>query len=1013
MTALVVAAIVAAFLLAAAISPTVQTWIAEYELGDQGSVDLVRARFGHAEIDNLKLTFPHAVLTVPLLEADLPVTTAVRERQLQLKRLVVKDWTLDFTKHAAPGDATAPDAPAANAPPPPSAPADAAAAPVTAAHHAVALARVALGTFLGTLGRIHLPCDLAVDNVDLDGIVIVPVAEDGTAAHVHVKITGGGLAAGHEATFALDGTSDILETNFAVTTFAVKGQLFATMDTPRTLGRLATKAAVSASGGVFGGGTAVTADLSAARSGTTETYKVDLTTGDERHLVNVTTAFTDGATSLAGTWETNLQDADVAQYFSGKTLPAFAVAGKGTFDADTALTHVSFTGRLRGTASGIDALAPSFTRAGPIAFDASFEADQTGRMLHLARLEVAATSGRSAASARLLQPTTMDVTSGAPAPATPANDWVEFTGRAIPADWLPALPGGYALSGGEMAGDVIVRQDQGTLAVRAVTPATAQNVNLTRDGRVVARRLDLTVTASGDNGPNGWHFQASPLKLASAGRPLAELGLTAAQPAADAPVEFQGAWTAEIGSPEFKAAFPGLTVAGGRSVSGDVTGKIGDTIELDGKLKVAGRDARHTLAANVHATVDDSGRVEFTAPVKMAFGGDASDLSIQGTLIRATDAPALYLKLTGKSADVAHLRLLGGAAAALEGVRLPAAAGPGAADARDASPFWGEWTGRVLLTVDELRAGSLTFTKVDAGCTIDAHALKIDGGHAKLGSHQIADLAGGLQYDGAAGVPYQLKVTFATDPIEIGPYFPGPVAGGDPMVEGRFDVAASLQGSGLNAADLRRQTRATVKLSSTAGIVRVFKTDVDEALPREKESAAGDAAGRVGYAVGKFFGAQDAIGTGRRKVTPATQAALDVINNMSEIGIDQMTVPAVLGADRTVRFEDLAMTAGDLHVTGTGEVAWAPGEPPRARPLKVDLQVGARGRMAKLLATAGLLSDRQDAAGFTLLAGPLEFGGTTAHIDNRAWHELLVKSAERGAEAPKPEAETKPEAKPK
>ncbi|HTT56723.1 MAG TPA: hypothetical protein VMF63_06425, partial [Opitutaceae bacterium] len=84
-----------------------------------------------------------------------------------------------------------------------------------------------------------------------------------------------------------------------------------------------------------------------------------------------------------------------------------------------------------------------------------------------------------------------------------------------------------------------------------------------------------------------------------------------------------------------------------------------------------------------------------------------------------------------------------------------------------------------------------------------------------------------------------------------------------------------------------------------------------------------------------------------------------------------------------------------------------------ARPLKVDLQVGARGRMGKLLAAAGLLSDRQDAAGFTLLAGPLEFGGTTAHIDNRAWHILLVKAAERGAEAPKPEAEAKPEAKPK
>ncbi|HTT56563.1 MAG TPA: hypothetical protein VMF63_05605, partial [Opitutaceae bacterium] len=884
-TSLVVAVILAVFLLAASISPTVQTWIAAYLLGDHGSVDEVSARFGHAEIDNLKMTFPNAVLTVPHLEADLPVTTAVRERRLLVKRLVVKDWTLDFTKHAAPADAaaageTATPAAATGTPPPTSAPTDTAAAPVTPAHRAVAFARIATGTLLGALGRLHLPCDLAVDGVDLDGIVIVPVAEDGTAAHVHVKITGGGLAAGHEGTFTLDGTSDILETNFAVTTFAVKGQLFATLDTPRTFGRLAMKAAVSASGGVFGGGTAVTADLSAARSGAVETYTVDLTTGDERHLVKFTTAYTTGETSLAGTWETNLQDADVAQFLPGKTLPAFAVVGKGGFGADTALTHVSITGNLRGTASRIETLAPSLSHAGPVAFDASFDAEQADRTLHLARLEVAATSGRIAATARILQPTVVDLSSWVPMPATPANDWVEFTGRAVPTDWLPALPGGYTLSGGEAAGDVIVRQDQGTLAVRCVTPATAANVDLTRDGNTVARRLDLTVTASADSGPNGWHLQASPLQIARAGRPLAELGGTVSQAAAaDAPIEFQGAWTAELGSAEFKAAFPVLGRVGGRSASGDVAGTAGDTIELNGKLKVAGRDAHHTLAAGVHATVDDSGRVEFTAPVKIAFGADASDLTIQGTLIRGTDTPALYLKVTGKSADVAHLRLLGGAAAALEGVRLPAAAEPGVVEARDASPFWGEWSGRVLLTVDQLRAGSLKLTSVDAGCTVDPHSIKIDGGHAKLGSHQIADLAGGLQYDGVAGVPYQLKVTFATDPIEIGPYFPGPVAGGDPAVEGKFDVAASLQGTGLNATDLRRQARATVRLSSTAGIVRVFKTDVDEALPAEKESAAGDAAGRVGLAVGKFFGAQDVVGTGRRKVTPATQAALDVINN--------------------------------------------------------------------------------------------------------------------------------------
>ena len=152
--------------------------------------------------------------------------------------------------------------------------------------------------------------------------------------------------------------------------------------------------------------------------------------------------------------------------------------------------------------------------------------------------------------------------------------------------------------------------------------------------------------------------------------------------------------------------------------------------------------------------------------------------------------------------------------------------------------------------------------------------------------------------------------------------------------------------------------------------------------------------GRVGEAQEHMlaFGAEGA-GSGRKSVSPAIQAAIDVINATSEIGFDQCNVTAVRGPDHTIRLVDMAMTAEDERVTGSGQITYVKGLPLRARPLRVDLQFGARGRIAKLLSAAGLLSAQQDGLGYTLLSQTIFFGGTLEHIDNRRWHDLLVKAA--------------------
>jgi hypothetical protein len=566
--------------------------------------------------------------------------------------------------------------------------------------------------------------------------------------------------------------------------------------------------------------------------------------------------------------------------------------------------------------------------------------------------------------------------------------------QGFPLAWLSGLTDGFTFAGGDATGEFVVRAANGGIALRPKTPLTAAGVAVERAGRTVGRKLDLSLSLLAAYGPQGWQIQAAPLQVGSGGCRLAELDIKASRPAGpDQPIAIGGTWNADLQAPAFKEAVPDLSWFGGRSASGDFSATVGTSTEWDGKLAVVGRDERRSISASMHAAVDEGGRISFLAPVKVAFGPRVSDVSVEGTLIRDEAKTYVYLKLNGKEVVLEHLRLLTGVVAAAGGLPLAEVAGSATlARVRDRIPFWGDWAGRVTVAFDRLKAEDMTFEGVGGAFQVDPHSVHIEEGRGAFAGHHFANVAASLSFDVAAESPYSLRATVSLDPIEAATYFPASHPEGSPFIEGRFSVAGTLVGNGINLEDLVNRTQEEVRLASTAGIVRVFKTDVDEAIPPDTESPAADALGRIGSAVGSFFGVEGA-GSGRKSVSPAIQAAIDVINATSEIGFDQCNVTAVRGADRSIRIVDIAMTAEDERVTGSGQITYVKGLPLRAQPLSVDLQFGARGRIAKLLSAAGLLSTQKDDLGYTMLSQPIFLGGTLEHIDNRRWHELLVKAA--------------------
>ena len=252
---LALAILLVVILVVAVFAPVVQTWVAQMVLERQpalqGSLESLSAGIGRFEVGNLRLKVGGAVLTVPSLEAELPLVTAGWSRRFLVRRLVAKGWTFDLRQNPEPKGAGAPavsaagtqGAPAALAPP-----------------EIVAVQNVAR-IFQGTLSRWTLPCDLSLDGVELEGDVLVDAQADRAPTRVHVIVKGGGMAAGRDGIFAIDASSMALDSELSVVSIAGHGSLAVAMKTPRTFSRAEVKADLSADGGPFPKGLTLSADF--------------------------------------------------------------------------------------------------------------------------------------------------------------------------------------------------------------------------------------------------------------------------------------------------------------------------------------------------------------------------------------------------------------------------------------------------------------------------------------------------------------------------------------------------------------------------------------------------------------------------------------------------------------------------------------------------------------------------------------------------------------------------------
>ncbi len=971
--ALIVTGVVVALVLIAlliAFSTSFQTWAARRALAGQpdlrGNVGEVSAGWRHVEIRDLHLEKDGAVLTLPALDAELPLLAAGLRDRVLVRRLVAKGWTLDLSKLN------------------PSAATHAAAAPVLnrgfsflssaiAAEPAAQLtAPAAARAFDGVFPLLQLPVDLALEEVVLQGEVILPPAAGQPAPRVKVSVTGGGLAAGRTGTFTVEAAAAQPDGG----TLSLHSAVSAQMDTPRTFATVAMKSQASASGTQFPSGVHLDADLSAARKDTGEDYGLAMSSAG-KPLADIKAEFLRAAARLNGTWKIDLHDADLRPFALGKPLPTFGALGEGTFETGTSFDEIRGRGSLKGSVDGLEVLQPELSAIGAVSFNADFDVLQHGDALRVEHLNALASAPEPVATVRALQSFEFNLKTAELRVADPAQDLVGVSFAGVPVGWMNPFLDGLRVSGGNIRGEFVAGAREGGLALRPRGPLELQHVSVEKEGEPLLRDVDISLTASADYTPAGWQAEIVRLDVRSEGAALFTLDAKAGQLAsAGKVVKATGRWSADLPHWLSQPVLAGQLQLARGLAQGEFSASLDGTQALEAKINLTdlvGPDQQvmPTIGIEVRADIAPNGKATFNVPLAFTQGPRKSDLLIAGTLTPAGDVSNIDGRITGDTVYLDDVQLL----LLLLPVESVPAEKPN--ESGGTEPFWNQVRGQVALSLKKVIYGA-DFVVSNMGGTlrIDAAALKFENVRAAFGPESDLKLDGGLSFNAQAAQGYALSADLLLNNFDTGPMFKAIDPAKLPTVEARVNVASHVSGRGATLGEVAERAQGRFQLSSKGGVFRALAT----VLPAERLQATQSALAIVGGLLGGSTG-------------ETVNSASEIVKMLSEISFDQLNLKAERDATLNLVLQDFTLISPNVRLGGAGVVTYVPGKPLLQQALDMQVSLGARGRLGELFGQLKMLKPEKDPLGYSTLTTPIKIGGTLASTDTSDLRTKLLNLA--------------------
>jgi hypothetical protein len=942
-----VLAVLMAVVVGIAFMPGVQTWAAHRALAGR-NIDVGRVAIGlnRVELDNVQVTQPGVTLTLPSAAVDLPLFPATGKK-VSIQKLVAKGWTLDLT---APGGKSR--------------------SAQTAAAPAVATA----AAFQGIFQQLHMPVDLVVDLIELSGDVIFSADPRQPPSHAHVTITGGGLSVGQEGKFDFEIETEPAGASAAVCTLAVHGTLIARLDTPRTFSHLELVTDGTASGARFPQGARIHFVVDALRAAAGEHYAVALDT-EGKHLFALKADYPANAPKLAGDWQLNVRDTDLAPFTLGRALPVFEATGDGKLEADVALGAVHATGHLHVSAGQLEVVHPGLQALGSLAIDTHFDLSQNASVTRIDQFDVIVAGAQPVAEVRALQSFELNAKTRELKVADPAKDLFSFALQGLPLAWAQPFLSGLTVDGSDVTGTLLVSARNGGMHFQSSEPMEVKDFSLARAGQPLARLDVVTLSLGGDYTlQQGW--QAELTASARAGpKTLFTLQAKAGAIAGPGqPIKATGQLQADLPAVLAQPAFVAKAQLTGGAARVDFQASLAEKREIEAKLALTGLASPQvpslpTVTSDVRAEQAPDGRITFNAPLLFENAGRKSDLTISGTFQCGAGGMNLEARVASDLIVAEDLKILAAPLAMKSG---PASPPPSAAPAThvapataapDQAPFWKGVSGHLVLALKKVVYGQFEVNDIAGDLKIGPDALALDQLSAGLVSGGEAKLAGAVNFAGDAPEPYSMKADVAVSDVDSAPLFRALDPSKPPTVEGKFNLSGQVTSNGINAADLGQQAQGDMALTSKGGIFRGLAKNTRTNVIATGLSFAGNELAAVG------------------QLTTALQ----------EFHYDQINLQLTRDPSRDVRLKDFSVISQGLRIVGTGTITYEKGKPILDQSLAMQIQMGARDEYATLFNSIRKLSSETDELGYTKVSRPIKIAGTPAHPDTNDLYKFLAE----------------------
>lgn len=941
--------------IAALLTPAVQTFAARKVLADQGGeVERVSVGFGGATLSGLRIEQPGLKLTVPNFHVDAPLA-GLAGGKVEVRSLVARDVVIELDL-AAMQPAQEPASPGQGE-------------------------AKAEKPFEGVLDAVELP-ELRVDGIDIAGRLRVagPQPVDATFA-----LSGGGIRAGQAGQVELKVEAKA-GLGSVVTTFTLRP----TLGADGRIDALGAVAEALATSKLLAEPARLRAKVDIARAGAGETYALRLLAG-ETPLVELDTRWAPGASELPGRWKIAIRDTDLAPFALGLALPEFTLAGGGEL-AIAGTEKVSLGGDLNFEVDGLETL--GLPKLGPVSLVSKFAVEASSAEARIASLKLDVAGDLPVLTVETRQPFAVVLETNKISPSQAGAELAEVRLLGVPAEWVKAFVPELGL-GGPVTGAWAVRAEGDGFVATSSQPLVATAVSYGSAGQPLVafdavRVEDLRVKQNSA----GLEATVGALRVLAGGAELISGKLEATQKTGS-PLLAKGELRALLAKLADQPVLRGQTrlSAGQAVVTFDASVaealKATAQVRLSG-LRAAGAGDLPEVTIDADLAQDAAGAMAVKIPVEVrnAKANRGSDLLLQATVTPGKTETGIAAKLSSKVLFVEDLQAFAALAAETAPAAKPAEPSGGKADpqgpAGPAGPLWAGTTGEVELALARIVYApgiEVVNTKGRLALTKDAAVLEKLQVLLGTGGTLVAD--GALRWN-AGDRDYALTADVKGEDVAVGPLMKALSPGEASKLEGVYDLTATVAGEGGDPAAAAAGAAAEVKLTGKAGVIRAINLDTNKYA-------------RAGSVVSGLAGLAGALSGNEEVAKRANQiTALNAVTRaLANLAYDEIAIEAKRAADGSVEIGKISLLSPQLRLAGGGGLRAVPGRSFAEMPLNLKLELGAKGELAKNLEALRVLSApaaEMAEGAYRAMPEPLVFDGTLQQVGTAQVTRLLTRA---------------------